>query len=276
MAGSRLVFDLSSERGYSDDAYYTAVSPALYQGRAQALDAAIVQSNSGAAVTNDPGGGHSGRWAGSHGNSMVVSGGGDGTVLARAPHTGEHIVVADLAGVKVRPTPTSHLTPHTSRIRRLPLSLVCSACVNSACVVCVSCACAWLLCAINVHSPFATRGRKRVRGPRTVAWRTRTRSSRRGYGTGCSCSATACRSTEDYLQRGPQLQGLSFAVDHQRTSGLPSHLHSPWTRCDETTTSVCTDHAPRVWCTKSCPSRNKLLMATSRRWRLPRSAGRSA
>ena len=40
---------------------------------------------------------HKGAWAGSHGNSLVVSGGPDGKVLAAAPHTGEHVVVADVA-----------------------------------------------------------------------------------------------------------------------------------------------------------------------------------
>ena len=49
--GARVVFDLSSERGYADDAYWTAVSPALYQGRAQAAGAAIVQANTGACIS---------------------------------------------------------------------------------------------------------------------------------------------------------------------------------------------------------------------------------
>ena len=47
---------------------------ALYQGRAQASGAVIVQANTGAATTAVPGE-HRGAWAGSHGNSLVVSGG---------------------------------------------------------------------------------------------------------------------------------------------------------------------------------------------------------
>ena len=97
MKGARIVFDISNERGYDDDAYYTAVNPALYQGRAQATGAVIVHSNTGADMTpRTAAGGRSGRWAGSHGNSQILSAGPSGKVLAEAPHTGEHIVVADV------------------------------------------------------------------------------------------------------------------------------------------------------------------------------------
>jgi hypothetical protein len=49
LKGSQIIFDLSSERGYDDDAYYSVVG-SLYQGRAQAVGTFLVQSNTGANV----------------------------------------------------------------------------------------------------------------------------------------------------------------------------------------------------------------------------------
>jgi len=70
--GAKIVFDLSSERGYNDDRYYEVVG-ALYQGRAQTTGAFLVQANTGAATKPNPAVVHAGRYAGSHGNSQLVN-----------------------------------------------------------------------------------------------------------------------------------------------------------------------------------------------------------
>ena len=93
LAGSRLIFDLSSERGYDDDRYCSDVG-ALYQGRAQEANAHLVQANTGAAIHLTPGMVHEGTFAGSHGNSQVIDP--NGHVLAKAKHVGEQIVLADI------------------------------------------------------------------------------------------------------------------------------------------------------------------------------------
>ena len=94
LVGARVLFALSSERSYGDDKYYSSVGT-LYQGRAQEANIHLVQANTGAAVHAVPSRGHAGTFAGSHGNSQIISPG--GRVLARARHTGEHIVYADIA-----------------------------------------------------------------------------------------------------------------------------------------------------------------------------------
>jgi predicted amidohydrolase len=94
LKGSRLTFDLSSERGYDSDAYYQTIG-ALYQGRTQESGVHLVQANTGAAIRDTPGMVHVGTFAGSHGNSQIIST--DGHVLARATHTQEQIVYADVS-----------------------------------------------------------------------------------------------------------------------------------------------------------------------------------
>lgn len=93
LKGSRLIFDLSSERGYDADSYYQTIG-ALYQGRAQESGVHVIQANTGAAIKNDPNTVHAGTFAGSHGNSQIIST--DGHILARASHTHEQIVYADI------------------------------------------------------------------------------------------------------------------------------------------------------------------------------------
>lgn len=53
-----------------------------------------MQANTGTAIQPTPGKVHEGRFAGSHGNSQIVTP--DGHVLARATHVGEQIVYADV------------------------------------------------------------------------------------------------------------------------------------------------------------------------------------
>ena len=63
-------------------------------GRAQEANVHLVQANTGTAIQPTPGKVHEGRFAGSHGNSQIVTP--DGHVLARATHVGEQIVYADV------------------------------------------------------------------------------------------------------------------------------------------------------------------------------------
>ena len=93
LKGSRLIFDLSSERGYDSDYYYQTIG-ALYQGRAQESGVHVVQANTGAAIKPTPNMVHVGTYAGSHGNSQIIST--DGHILAKATHTHEQIVYADI------------------------------------------------------------------------------------------------------------------------------------------------------------------------------------
>ena len=94
LQGSRLIFDLSSERGYGSDQYFQTVGT-LYQGRAQEANVHLVQANTGAAIQRTAGMVHVGTYAGSHGNSQIITP--DGHILARAKHVGEQIVYADVA-----------------------------------------------------------------------------------------------------------------------------------------------------------------------------------
>ena len=66
----------------------------LYQGRAQVASAYLVQANTGAATRPSPTVVHAGQYAGSHGNSQIIGPG--GAILARAGHTQEQIVMADI------------------------------------------------------------------------------------------------------------------------------------------------------------------------------------
>ena len=73
--------------------YYETVGT-LYQGRAQEAAVHLVQANTGAAIQRTPGKVHVGTYAGSHGNSQIISP--DGHILARATHVGEQIAYADI------------------------------------------------------------------------------------------------------------------------------------------------------------------------------------